>query len=33
MKEEELVRAAKAGDADAFTELYKEIYRDLYHFA
>ena len=33
MKEEELVCAAKAGDADAFTELYKEIYRDLYHFA
>ncbi|MDD6039072.1 MAG: sigma-70 family RNA polymerase sigma factor [bacterium] len=33
MKKEELVRAAKAGDADAFTELYKEIYRDLYHFA
>ena len=33
MKEEELVRAAKDGDADAFTELYKEIYRDLYHFA
>ena len=33
MKEEELVRAAKAGDADAFTELYKETYRDLYHFA
>ena len=33
MKEEELVRAAKAGDAGAFTELYQEIYRDLYHFA
>ena len=33
MKEEELVRAAKAGDAGAFTELYKEVYRDLYHFA
>lgn len=33
MKKEELVRAAKAGDADAFTELYKEIYQDLYHFA
>lgn len=33
MKQEELIRAAKAGDADAFTELYKEIYRDLYHFA
>lgn len=33
MKEEELVRAAKKGDANAFTELYKEIYRDLYHFA
>lgn len=33
MKEEELVRAAKAGDAGAFTELYQEVYRDLYHFA
>lgn len=33
MKKEELVRAAKTGDANAFTELYKEIYRDLYHFA
>lgn len=33
MKQEELVRAAKGGDAGAFTELYKEIYRDMYHFA
>ena len=33
MRQEELVRAAKAGDAGAFTELYKEIYRDMYHFA
>ena len=33
MEQEGLVRAAKAGDAGAFTELYKEIYRDLYHFA
>ena len=33
MKDEELVRAAKAGDAGAFAELYREIYRDLYHFA
>ena len=33
MRQEELVRAAKAGDAGAFTELYKEIYRDLYHFS
>ena len=33
MRQEELVRAAKAGDAGAFTELYKEIYRDMYRFA
>lgn len=33
MKQEELVRAAKGGDAGAFTELYQEIYRDMYHFA
>lgn len=33
MGQEKLVRAAKAGDAAAFTELYKEIYRDMYHFA
>lgn len=33
MRQEELVRAAKAGDAGAFTELYKEVYRDMYHFA
>lgn len=33
MRQEELVRAAKAGDAGAFTELYKEVYRDMYRFA
>lgn len=33
MGQETLVRAAKAGDAAAFTELYKELYRELYHFA
>lgn len=33
MEQEELVRAAKAGDAGAFTELYKEIYREMYRFA
>lgn len=33
MGQEELVRGAKAGDAGAFTELYKGIYRDMYHFA
>ena len=33
MRQEELVRAATAGDAGAFTELYKEIYRDMYCFA
>lgn len=33
MGQEELVRAAKNGDAGAFAELYKEIYRDLYRFA
>ena len=33
MRQEQLVRAAKAGDAAAFTELYKEIYRDMYRFA
>lgn len=33
MRQEQLVRAAKAGDAAAFTELYEEIYRDMYRFA
>lgn len=33
MGQEELVRAAKAGDAGAFTELYKDVYRDMYRFA
>lgn len=33
MGQEELIRAAKNGDAAAFTELYKEIYREMYHFA
>ena len=33
MKQEQLVRAAKAGDAAAFTELYEQVYRDLYRFA
>lgn len=33
MGQKELVRAAKTGDAAAFTELYKELYRDMYHFA
>lgn len=33
MRQEELVRAAKAGDAEAFTELYREVYRDMYRFA
>ena len=33
MKQEQLVRAAKEGDAAAFTELYEKIYRDMYRFA
>ncbi len=33
MRQEQLVRAAKAGDAAAFTELYEDIYRDMYRFA
>lgn len=33
MEQETLVRAAKAGDAAAFTKLYEEVYRELYHFA
>lgn len=33
MKQEQLVRAAKAGDAAAFTELYEGIYQDMYRFA
>ena len=33
MRQEQLVRAAKAGDAAAFTKLYEDIYRDMYRFA
>lgn len=33
MRQEQLVRAAKAGDAAAFTKLYEELYRDMYRFA
>ncbi len=29
----ELVRAARAGDAEAFAQLYAQIYQDLYRFA
>ena len=29
----ELVSAAKKGDRDAFSQLYQEVYKDLYKFA
>ncbi len=33
MERELLVRAARSGDAEAFTELYREVYEDMYRFA
>lgn len=33
MERENMVRAAKAGDAAAFTELYRDVYQEMYRFA
>ncbi len=33
MERENMIRAAQAGDASAFTELYRDVYQEMYRFA